>query len=119
MVTGCENTVCHFTLSSPLFVLSSLPRPSFLLLPTPSAFPLPSNFLLLSPSSFLPSPSLLPSLSAVLAELLRTELSYLCSLETLVQVYLPAIQEQHVPTFLQGRKQAIFSNVEELFQFHR
>ena len=57
--------------------------------------------------------------SMVLAELLKSELIYLNSLEMLVQVYVPSFANQHLPTFLQGRSSAIFANVEEMFLFQR
>ena len=57
--------------------------------------------------------------SVVLVDLLKSELGHLQSLETLVQVYLPAFEDEHVPTFLQGRRNAIFSNVKEIFEFQR
>lgn len=55
----------------------------------------------------------------VLSELLKSEQTYLYSLEMLAEVYLPSFHDQHLPTFLQGRGSTIFANVEDIFAFQR
>lgn len=59
------------------------------------------------------------SLSAVLEELVASELPYLRSLELLAETYLPSLLLEHVPSFLQGRHSTIFANITELYAFQR
>lgn len=68
----------------------------------------------------LPSLSLCDtSCSAVLAELVADEPDYCHSLELLAMVYHPMFALRNVPTFLQGRGDAVLPNIGEIYNNHR
>ena len=62
----------------------------------------------------------LKSMRKVLSDLLTSELSYLKSLEVLVEVYLShLVTSSHVPSFLKGAETKIFSNIRDIYNFQR
>ena len=62
----------------------------------------------------------LKSLRKVLSDLLTSELSYLKSLEVLVEVYLSHLtSSSHIPSFLKGAETKIFANISEIYNFQR
>ena len=57
--------------------------------------------------------------SVVLSELVSSEFTYVQSLETLIETYVPMFSDKHIPTYLQGRRDAIFANLEQVYVFQR
>eukprot|EP00731_Ephydatia_muelleri_P020165 Em0012g990a len=59
------------------------------------------------------------STGVVLSELKHTEQSYLNSLSVLAEGYLPRFNDQHLPTFLVGKREAVLSNINQIYSLHR
>ena len=57
--------------------------------------------------------------SVVLSELKHTEQRYLKSLSVLAEGYIPRFNDQHLPTFLVGKKEALLANIDQIFHLHR
>lgn len=77
------------------------------------------SFLITISFCFLPTHDHSVSHSVVLSELVSSEFTYVQSLEALVETYLPMFSDDHIPTYLQGKRDMIFANLEQIYGFQR
>ena len=52
-------------------------------------------------------------------ELVDTERTYLASLESCVNDYMPEMQSPNLPDALKGKEKIIFGNIKALYTFHK
>uniref|UniRef100_A0A069DN39 Puratrophin protein n=1 Tax=Clytia hemisphaerica TaxID=252671 RepID=A0A069DN39_9CNID len=65
------------------------------------------------------SPRLRERLQHIMNELISTEIDYVGSLEYILEHYLPEMQGENVPSFLLGKKNVLFGNIERIYDFHK
>ena len=65
------------------------------------------------------SPKMKERLQHIINEMISTEEDYVSSLEYILEHYLPEMQGEHVPSFLLGKKNVLFGNLERIYDFHK
>ena len=65
------------------------------------------------------SPKMKERLQHIINEMIHTEDDYVSSLEYVLQNYLPELRGDNVPSFLLGKKNVLFGNLERIYDFHK
>ncbi|XP_033754593.1 puratrophin-1-like isoform X1 [Pecten maximus] len=92
--------------------------------------PVPVNSHLLSQNGSIPTGSLADlklsgtekikrTLAHVMREMVQTERDYVCSLQFIIDQYVPELERDDVPQALRGKRNVIFGNLEKIYHFHR
>ena len=53
-----------------------------------------------------------------MSEMIQTERDYVRSLQFVIENYLPELLREDVPQALRGKRNVIFGNIEQIYQFH-
>ncbi|XP_052232622.1 pleckstrin homology domain-containing family G member 4B-like isoform X3 [Dreissena polymorpha] len=59
------------------------------------------------------------TLTLIMSEMIQTERDYVCSLQFIVDHYIPEMEREDVPQMLRGKRNVIFGNVEKIYAFHQ
>ena len=62
---------------------------------------------------------LLNLLRYVFADILESERSYVADLQRIIEIYLYELTRQECPWFVKEKKDLLFSNIEDIFAFHK
>ncbi|XP_060080270.1 uncharacterized protein LOC132559667 [Ylistrum balloti] len=92
--------------------------------------PVPVNSHLISQNGSIPTGSLADlklsgtekikrTLAHVMREMIQTERDYVCSLQFIIEQYVPELERDDVPQALRGKRNVIFGNLEKIYHFHR
>ncbi|XP_069113998.1 puratrophin-1-like isoform X2 [Argopecten irradians] len=92
--------------------------------------PVPVNSHLISQNGSIPTGSLADlklsgtekikrTLAHVMREMIQTERDYVCSLQFIIDQYVPELERDDVPQALRGKRNVIFGNLEKIYHFHR
>ena len=65
------------------------------------------------------SPKMKERLQHIINEMISTEDDYVSSLEYVLENYLPELRGDSVPSFLLGKKNVLFGNLERIYDFHK
>ncbi|XP_021379310.1 puratrophin-1-like isoform X1 [Mizuhopecten yessoensis] len=114
--------------------LSSMPEEEpengEVLVPSSKSFtPVPVNTHLNSQNGSIPTGSLADlklsgtekikrTLAHVMREMVQTERDYVCSLQFIIEQYVPELERDDVPQALRGKRNVIFGNLEKIYHFH-
>ena len=55
----------------------------------------------------------------VFADILESERSYVSDLQRIIEIYLYELTRQECPWFVKEKKDLLFSNIEDIFAFHK
>lgn len=53
------------------------------------------------------------------ADILESERSYVADLQRIIEIYLYDLTRQECPWFVKEKKDLLFSNIEDIFAFHK
>ena len=53
------------------------------------------------------------------ADILESERSYVSDLQRIIEIYLYELTRQECPWFVKDKKDLLFSNIEDIFAFHK
>ena len=65
------------------------------------------------------SPKIKERLQHIIDEMISTEDDYVSSLEYVLEHYMPEMRGDSVPSFLLGKKNVLFGNLERIYEFHK
>lgn len=63
--------------------------------------------------------SLFSSARYAFADILESERSYVSDLQRIIEIYLYELTRQECPWFVKEKKDLLFSNIEDIFAFHK